>query len=224
MLDARRNVICTSAHIGKSLVSVAYPNVEPRCYFCRKGADGCALYIAFGIRGLSNMLRPVLDESGAYLLVTHRNIGQRVRAFRRPINGLLQIRLPTENPRVAGSIPPLATSQPSTDFYTRLQKPCFIGFYCIPLSADVPSNHPQLPVCGGCFRGHSGVHRRRAQSACVGRVVAPRKAAAPGRRSKNKPIPPFAHAFQRFTIGSTSISDRSTFRGTEHAASLLIHG
>jgi hypothetical protein len=47
---------------------------------------------------------------------------------------------------------------------------------------------------------------------------------ASGRRRENQPIPPLAHAFQRFTIGSTSIVDRSTFRGTEHAASPLIHG
>jgi hypothetical protein len=56
------------------------------------------------------------------------------------------------------------------------------------------------------------------------RLVAPRKAAASGRRSENQPIPPLAHAFQPFAIGSTSILDRSTFRGTEHAASPLIHG
>jgi hypothetical protein len=63
-----------------------------------------------------------------------------------------------------------------------------------------------------------------ALSVCVGRAVAPRKAAASGRRSENQPIPPLAHAFQRFTIGSTSISDRSTSRGTEHAARPLIYG
>jgi hypothetical protein len=63
-----------------------------------------------------------------------------------------------------------------------------------------------------------------ALSALVGRVVAPRKAAASGRRSESQPLPPLAHALQRFTIVSTSISDRSTFRGTEHAASPLIYG
>jgi hypothetical protein len=37
MLDARRNVICTSAHIGKSLVPAARPNVEPSPLFLASG-------------------------------------------------------------------------------------------------------------------------------------------------------------------------------------------
>jgi hypothetical protein len=56
------------------------------------------------------------------------------------------------------------------------------------------------------------------------RLGAPCKAAASGRRRENQSIPPLAHAFQRFTVGSASILDRSTFRGTEHGASPVIHG
>jgi hypothetical protein len=104
-------------------------------------------------------------------------------------------------------------------------KYCFEGVELVPRLAD--ALHRAQRLAAAPYRGGTWLVvaiAAGALSACVGRVVAPRKAAASGRRSENQPIPPFAHALQRFTIGSTSISDRSTFRGTEHAASPLIYG
>jgi hypothetical protein len=152
MLDARRNLICTSAHIGKSLVPVAYRNVEPRCYFCRKRADGCALYIAFLEYAGCPICRDRFATKPGLISWSHaQNMDSARDHSAVPSTGCSKSGSGPENPRVGGSIPPLATRQASTDLYTRPQKPCFIGFYCIPLSADVPSNHSQLPVCGGCF-------------------------------------------------------------------------
>jgi hypothetical protein len=190
MLDARGNVICTSAHIGKSLVPLAYS--KRRTLAATSVASGL-MVARFTLpwrntRGclpgcgrfstnpglISWSLAQVLDSACDHSAVLSMGCSGA---------SLVQFR-------------PLATSQPSTDFYTRLQKPCFIGLYCIPLSADVPSDHPQLPVSGGCFK----VTRKKIRAGAM-------RLNDTAIRHR-KPGPP----------------DRSTVRGTEHAASPLIHG
>jgi hypothetical protein len=57
------------------------------------------------------MIRPDLGKTGAYLPVSRQNIshlgGEKARGFR----GLIRFDMPPENPRVGGSIPPLATNK-----------------------------------------------------------------------------------------------------------------
>src|SRR2546427_10712261 len=97
-------------------------------------------------RRIKSLARGLLDGSPAG------------RSNTRPLGGQVAqlVEQRTENPRVGGSIPPLATIQASTDFYTRLQKPCFIGLCCIPLSTGVPSNPPPATRLWGLFYGLLG--------------------------------------------------------------------
>src|ERR1700689_230319 len=70
------------------------------------------------------MIRPDRRKTGAYLPVSRQNISHFGREKVRGIKALFRFKAPPENPRVGGSIPPLATinfrSLPVTSltFYT----------------------------------------------------------------------------------------------------------
>jgi len=57
------------------------------------------------------MIRPDLGKTGAYLSVSRKNISHFGRDKVRGIKALFRIKTPPENPRVGGSIPPLATNK-----------------------------------------------------------------------------------------------------------------
>jgi hypothetical protein len=57
------------------------------------------------------MIRSVLGNSGAYLPISRQNISHFGREKIREIKALFRIKALPENPRVGGSIPPLATNK-----------------------------------------------------------------------------------------------------------------
>jgi hypothetical protein len=63
------------------------------------------------IEELWNILRPYLGETGAYLGVSARNIPQIERQSSLVFRYLSRFGPRAENPRVGGSIPPLATTK-----------------------------------------------------------------------------------------------------------------
>jgi hypothetical protein len=77
------------------------------------------------------MVRSVLGNSGAYLPVSRQNISHFGREKVRGIKALFRFKAPPENPRVGGSIPPLATIN-------------FLSF--LPLAIGLCREHPVVLV------------------------------------------------------------------------------